>query len=443
MHTLPKTGNLHLLGSLALFAIEAAEAGVRRAESRRQHREMLAEYQCLTGHSDEFMAAWKFPEGMFGEPPSEEFRSPLTTRLTTPGREAVFHISSRLAGDLPLWGPEERGMFREMLGKVAVYCGVGVLNYTILDNHFHLLVKVPRQTTRADFSLRDLLSRIRILHPEDSELLEEALFPKNDSLGASALEHFGARRMQGRTPLASPKESARDWALREVERHRTLMCELEMFVRLLKQRFSKWYNLTHDRFGTLWADRFRSLLVEETAEAIQAVSAYIDLNAVRRGWVDDPAEYEFCGLGEATRHAGVAREGLTEVVREYAEAPQDWHVLSERHRSLLWGDLVETGNTLAPGRPRRATELPARLGRPLVLGDFLLTKQAVLLEGLALGKTAFVQKVFRSNRAAFGSNGTWRGDQLCLDSGVLGRWIVAGLTVLRNRRGDPIKASAL
>ena len=52
----------------------------------------------------------------------------------------------------------------------------------------------------------------------------------------------------------------------------------------VKQKFSAWFNLTHGRTGTLWEDRFRSVLVEGTGgysedglSGLLAVAANIDL----------------------------------------------------------------------------------------------------------------------------------------------------------------------
>jgi hypothetical protein len=96
----------------------------------------------------------------------------------------------------------------------------------------------------------------------------------------------------------------------------------------------------------------------------------------------------------------------------------------------VWGDVRSEG----AGRPRRYTEVPQRLLRPWVLADFFLRSHEILLSGVALGSAKFVEEVFRSNRGAFGADGTWRGDRLILRAGVTQRWVVAGLCVLRNRR---------
>jgi hypothetical protein len=51
----------------------------------------------------------------------------------------------------------------------------------------------------------------------------------------------------------------------------------------------------HDRYGVLWAERFKSVLLEG-GEAVAAVAAYIELNPVRAGLCADPKDYRYCGL---------------------------------------------------------------------------------------------------------------------------------------------------
>lgn len=38
------------------------------------------------------------------------------------------------------------------------------------------------------------------------------------------------------------------------------MNDVSAFMKALKQRFSVLYNRSHQRYGTLWADRFKSIL---------------------------------------------------------------------------------------------------------------------------------------------------------------------------------------
>ena len=81
-------------------------------------------------------------------------------------------------------------------------------------------------------------------------------------------------------------------------------------MKTIKQRFSVWFNRTHKRYGTLWADRFKSVLVEGFGNPLQIMAAYIDLNPVRAGIVEDPKDYRFCGYAEAVAGEEMAKLGL-------------------------------------------------------------------------------------------------------------------------------------
>ena len=58
----------------------------------------------------------------------------------------------------------------------------------------------------------------------------------------------------------------------------------------LGQRFVQYINRNYRRSGTLWQGRFRSCLVQEE-NYVLACYHYIEMNPVRAGMVDHPAEY--------------------------------------------------------------------------------------------------------------------------------------------------------
>ena len=92
------------------------------------------------------------------------------------------------------------------------------------------------------------------------------------------------------------------------------MHDLSEFMKTLLQRFTRWFNRTHERTGTLWEERDKSVIVE-SGIAARTMAAYIDLNPVRAGMVRDPAEYRWSSYGEALGggakgNGKKAREGL-------------------------------------------------------------------------------------------------------------------------------------
>ena len=118
------------------------------------------------------------------------------------------------------------------------------------------------------------------------------------------------------------------------------MADLSSFLQELKQNFSRWYNRKHARFGTLWAERFRSSLVEGTPQALQLVAAYVDLNPVRAGLVDDSKDYRFCGYGEAIAGNHRAQNGILAI-----HAPGTWSEVSKEYRRLLYIKSSVSGNS--------------------------------------------------------------------------------------------------
>jgi hypothetical protein len=116
------------------------------------------------------------------------------------------------------------------------------------------------------------------------------------------------------------------------------MGDVSVFMKELKQRFSKWFNKERNRFGTLWAERFKSVLVEDQPGVVQTVAAYVDLNPVRAGLVKDPKDYRWCGYAEAVGGNETARRGLASVHRsaEWSAAssgPSSTPAPSQRSRS--------------------------------------------------------------------------------------------------------------
>ena len=122
------------------------------------------------------------------------------------------------------------------------------------------------------------------------------------------------------------------------------MHDLSEFMKTLKQRFSIWYNRHHGgRLGTLWMDRFKSVLVQGEGNPLQTIAAYIDLNPVRAGLVEDPKDYRWCGYAEAVAGSKKAQRGLEVIWATYADgsrregAAANLKSAMATHRNLIFG----------------------------------------------------------------------------------------------------------
>jgi hypothetical protein len=74
------------------------------------------------------------------------------------------------------------------------------------------------------------------------------------------------------------------------------MRDISHFMKVFQQRFTCYINKTHNRRGRLWADRFKSTILEGYDALFTAVK-YVELNPVRAGITADPAEYRHCTWG--------------------------------------------------------------------------------------------------------------------------------------------------
>ncbi len=163
-----------------------------------------------------------------------------------------------------------------------------------MSDHFHVLVRVPEKDRPV--SDAELLRRFKVLYPKPTRY-QTASFARLESALREGTEEAVAVRAQ---LLAR-------------------MHDLSEFMKTLKQRFSIWYNRNHDnRLGTLWMDRFKSVLVEGKGNPLQTMAAYIDLNPVRAGLVEDPKDYRWCGYAEAVAGHLKAQRGLEVVWATYA-----------------------------------------------------------------------------------------------------------------------------
>jgi hypothetical protein len=125
------------------------------------------------------------------------------------------------------------------------------------------------------------------------------------------------------------------------------------------QRFTCWFNRERGRRGTLWESRFRSVIVEDGLAA-RTMAAYIDLNPVRAGMVEDPADYRWSSYGEAVgggRGAAAARRGLVRALYAMGAKKQEataMEVAAGRLRRALAISLRKVADRTNRGRKRRA-----------------------------------------------------------------------------------------
>jgi putative transposase len=222
---------------------------------------------------------------------------------------------------------------------------------------------------------------------------------------------------------AQEKAVAKQLAERRVEeirsRYTRRMHDLSEFMKSLLERFTKWFNRAHSRSGTLWEDRFKSVIVE-SGTAARTMAAYIDLNPVRAGMVSDPADYRWSSYGEAVGggkkgNGKKSREGL---VRAYfcdqgvGFDSARWPEVSRLYRRLM-GLALERKSGKAESGSRRRSQAAATTSESLAAQDndtvlpdlklaaMLRCRVRYFTDGAVIGSKAFVNEAFAAARDRF------------------------------------------
>lgn len=144
-------------------------------------------------------------------------------------------------------------------------------------------------------------------------------------------------------------------------------------MKALGQRYVQYVNRTYRRSGTLWEGRFRSCLTQDDSYLL-ACHRYVELNPVRAGIVEHPAEYRWSSYranaqGEIDPllhpHAIYRALGADQISRQAA--------YRELFRYELEPGLVDeirraTNGNFALGDQRFAAQIEAALGRRAAAG---------------------------------------------------------------------------
>ena len=173
---------------------------------------------------------------------------PRIARMIFPDQPTVYHVMSRTALDGYPFGDIEKDELVRIIRHLNKVYFTDIIGFCIMGNHFHILI---RMLPASDFPLEEIKDRFIRYYGNDLNF-----DPANEGVHSEK------------------------WA------------SLSEFMRDLKQRFSRYYNKRHNRRGTLWGERFKSLIVENGETLINCL-AYIDLNPLRAGLVERPEDYRW------------------------------------------------------------------------------------------------------------------------------------------------------
>ncbi|MFT3992012.1 MAG: transposase [Luteolibacter sp.] len=334
----------------------------------------------------------------------------LVTWKDSQEKPVFYHCIGRVVERRFVFGDEEKEKFRTFMRMYENFSGCRIASYCLMSNHFHLLLEVPPKPPEG-ISDEVFLKRLSALYSE--------------AFVAGVAAELTEARAEGAEPRVAEIFS----------RFTYRMNDLTQFMKGLLQRFTQWFNGRHKRKGRLWEDRFKSVIVE-SGIAARTMAAYIDLNPVRAGIVSDPADYRWCGYGEAMGggkkgNGKKAREGLVRACLSDEGTGYDaekWQEVSKEYRQLM-GMALER---------KRGKFSSAKQGSHESKGEFLPAPGVAAMmrrrvryftDGAVIGGKEFVNGVFEACRDRFSvkrKDGArkLRG-QACAAAGVL--WSVRDL----------------
>lgn len=306
-------------------------------------------------------------------------------------RAGIYHCVSRVVDRQFVLKRKEKEQFVHLMRLYEAFCGVRVLAFCVMSNHFHLLVEVPQRPAEG-LCDGEFFARLSLLY---SELYVDEV------------------REQIRL-----RKKAKDWeGVDEVkEKYLYRMWDLSEFMKTLKQRFTQWFNTRHGRRGTLWEDRFKSVIVQD-GYAARVMAAYIDLNPVRARIVKKPEDYRWCSYAEALAGKDAARQGIGRVMREFHKLggrwrPRgSWRQLIASYRVILFSDgkerirenaLTHEVEVARRGVSAGEAEEVQKSGGKLSGSEILMHRVRHFVEGAAIGSEDFLEEVFLEARSRFG-----------------------------------------
>ncbi len=312
----------------------------------------------------------------------------MLLRSSETGMEGqYFHVLSRVVDRRFVFEEEEREFFKGLLRQVEAFSGVEVITWTMLSNHFHIVVHIPDKVEQLPEDI--FWDRLQALYSRDEiqEIRETMkLIPKM-------------------TPGLAGQHLLRDYRMRFIRR----MHDLSEFMKTLVQRFTLWFNKRHQRVGRLWESRFKSVLIEGDWDPLMCVATYVDLNAVRAGMVADPKDYRWCGYAEAVAGKQPARRGLGHLLRKEADAVGesiDWRVIGSEYRKILFGMGEErldanSGKWVRRGVQETEVTKVMAAGGKLTRPQLLRCRLRYFTDGLVIGSKRFIEDFFQEKREYF------------------------------------------
>ena len=274
-------------------------------------------------------------------------------RVKAENSGAFYHLCGKVAGVIGEYPLDDKRCRRKIVDFIRlfskVYC-CRVLGFCIMGNHYHLVVHMdsPRPLNR-----KELRDRAEILY---KKTILDAWFEAN-------------------------------W-----KRFEERIFDVSELMRSLQSKIARWFNVTHNRQGRFWADRFKSVLLEDEKAAFDCL-LYVELNPVRAGIVSRPEEFDGSSLYYRELKDDKWMAPLTEITNRSNRAAA---LLDYKSCVYYRGSVPTKGNQAAISKRLLAEEE----SRGFTSEGFFQKRIRHFTDGVVIGSEEFVQEKLNNLRAA-------------------------------------------
>jgi putative transposase len=274
-------------------------------------------------------------------------------RIKAEDSGAFYHLCGRVTGVIGEYPLDDKRVRRKIVDFIRlfsrVYC-CQVLGFCIMGNHYHLVVRMdaPRSMTR-----KELRERASILYKD--EILDGWL--------AASWSRFEAR-----------------------------IFDVSELMRSLQSKIARWFNATHNRRGRFWADRFKSVLLEDEKAMFDCL-LYVELNPLRAGIIKRPEDFD----GSSLYYRELKDDKWMVPITEIMNRPKRVEALRDYKSCIYYRGSVPTKENQAAISKRIIKEEEARG----FASEGIFTKRIRhFTDGVVIGSEEFVREKLNRLRIA-------------------------------------------
>lgn len=213
---------------------------------------------------------------------------------------------SRIAHRVYFMTDEVRNEFLGMIIRTAEFCGIKLVAWCIMANHFHILAYLP---TPEELDEKEILRRYGALK------------------GKKKLSSLEIRLAAIRSNEDDCEERVREI----LQKMTSSMYDIGMFMKIVKQWLTQEYNRRYAHVGTLWESVYKDVPVKGSLTDLAKRASYIHLNPIRAAITDGFSEYPWSSFSALCKGDEVALEGMRLIYGEDATKDE----IAESHHNLM------------------------------------------------------------------------------------------------------------